>query len=140
MIYFATNGDDWLYCLAKENSECGSSRFPGRERFISNISKCDWAGVECSCEFIFSIQLGKRWLSVLAILVIGLIYIKVDANISGSIFISINQLATNLKVNLLLKKFLMDVDCSISIIQICQEIIYQGHCLNNSLARSLTML
>ena len=85
VLYFATNGDDWLYCSAKENSECGSSRFPGRERFLSNTSECDWAGVECSDEFIFSIQLGKRWLSVLVSLVIGLIYIKVDANISGFI-------------------------------------------------------
>lgn len=36
VIYFSTNGDDWLYCLEKENPEYGSSIFPVRERFLGN--------------------------------------------------------------------------------------------------------
>ena len=71
VLYFATNGDDWLYCSARENSECGTSRFPGKKRFLSNASECDWAGVECGFGGVSSIRLGKRWLSVLVSLVIG---------------------------------------------------------------------
>ena len=39
VLNFFPNGDDWLYCLARGNLECGTSRFTGRESFLSNSSE-----------------------------------------------------------------------------------------------------
>lgn len=51
VIYYATNGDDWLQCAQDGIDLCGfEDPFVGDSRFLSGVSECDWAGI--SCDFL----------------------------------------------------------------------------------------
>eukprot|EP00567_Pseudictyota_dubia_P017107 CAMPEP_0197437964 /NCGR_PEP_ID=MMETSP1175-20131217/5086_1 /TAXON_ID=1003142 /ORGANISM="Triceratium dubium, Strain CCMP147" /LENGTH=1104 /DNA_ID=CAMNT_0042967607 /DNA_START=265 /DNA_END=3576 /DNA_ORIENTATION=+ len=53
VLYFSTNGDDWLRCSATEGSSCGTG-----SAFLSNVSVCDWYGVTCTSRgYITSVRL-----------------------------------------------------------------------------------
>lgn len=48
VFYFATDGDDWIYCSIRDDSPCedDSSRF---SRFLTpTVSVCQWYGIKCS--------------------------------------------------------------------------------------------
>jgi hypothetical protein len=48
VIYFATNGDDWLQCSADGTDLCGfEDPFVGDSRFLSADNECSWAGIAC---------------------------------------------------------------------------------------------
>jgi hypothetical protein len=48
VIYFATNGDDWLQCSADGTDLCGfEDPFVGDSRFLSADNECSWAGITC---------------------------------------------------------------------------------------------
>lgn len=48
VIYFATNGDNWLQCSATGLDPCGfEDPFVGDSRFLSAENECDWAGISC---------------------------------------------------------------------------------------------
>jgi hypothetical protein len=53
VIYFATNGDDWLQCSANPmaTDACGSEDpFIGASRFLSGENECEWAGISCDLQ------------------------------------------------------------------------------------------
>ena len=53
VIYYSTNGDDWFECSANPNASdpCGTVRpFRGKDRFLSSVSECDWAGITCNTQ------------------------------------------------------------------------------------------
>ena len=50
VMYFATNGDDWLQCSANPMAldSCGfEDPFVGDKRFLSAVNECEWAGITC---------------------------------------------------------------------------------------------
>ena len=48
VIYFATNGDEWLQCSANGLDPCGfEDPFVGDSRFLSAVNECNWAGIAC---------------------------------------------------------------------------------------------
>ena len=61
VMYYATNGDEWFQCSANPNSTdlCGiQSPFEGEERFLSNNSECEWAGITCIDGCVTEIEYG----------------------------------------------------------------------------------
>jgi len=62
VLYFATDGPNWLYCSKNESSLCGSGRFLGKEPFLSNTPVCDWAGITCEDHNYMSIMLDYNGL------------------------------------------------------------------------------
>ncbi|OEU12166.1 L domain-like protein [Fragilariopsis cylindrus CCMP1102] len=51
VFYYATNGDDWLQCSLDGSDKCGSNPpFNSKQRFLSDISECDWAGITCNMD------------------------------------------------------------------------------------------
>lgn len=50
VIYFSTNGDQWVQCSANPaaTDDCGNVLpFLGGTRFLSAGTECDWAGISC---------------------------------------------------------------------------------------------
>jgi hypothetical protein len=51
VFYYATNGDEWLQCSVDGSDECGSNLpFKSKQRFLSDFSECDWAGITCNTD------------------------------------------------------------------------------------------
>jgi hypothetical protein len=62
VMYFSTNGDQWFQCSADPdaNDACGAeSPFEGKQRFLSNIQECEWAGISCINDCVTEIEYGR---------------------------------------------------------------------------------
>lgn len=55
VLYFATNGDEWISCY-RNDSSCES-----KQRYLSE-NECDWFGSYCNNEMIVSISIGKIYI------------------------------------------------------------------------------
>jgi hypothetical protein len=62
VIYFATNGEDWLQCSNNPlaTDACGTvPPFIGDTRFLSANNECTWAGIVCDVELcVTEIEFG----------------------------------------------------------------------------------
>lgn len=61
VIYFATNGNDWLQCSRDGLDLCGfEDPFVGDSRFLSADHECGWAGISCdSQQCVNEIEFGE---------------------------------------------------------------------------------
>lgn len=62
VIYFSTNGDAWFRCSGNQAAQdlCGFEEpFPGRQRFLSAVNECEWAGISCIDGCVTEIEFGK---------------------------------------------------------------------------------
>lgn len=51
VIYFSTNGGNWIRCAAFGGDDCGNERlFLGKRRFLSDANECQWAGISCNVD------------------------------------------------------------------------------------------
>ena len=49
VFYFATRGETWTKCSAAKSDPCGEeSPFNKKQRFLSDFSECEWAGITCN--------------------------------------------------------------------------------------------
>jgi hypothetical protein len=61
VMYYSTNGDAWFQCSANPNAVdlCGiQSPFEGEERFLSPVSECEWAGIQCIDGCVTEVEYG----------------------------------------------------------------------------------
>ena len=54
LLYFATNGDEWIKCDRKGNANCNG------QQFLSGSHECSWGGITCdSVDRVQKINIGK---------------------------------------------------------------------------------
>jgi hypothetical protein len=63
VVYFSTGGDDWFQCSSTyENNptdNCGADApFENDQRFLSNATECNWAGIACNATCVTEIVFG----------------------------------------------------------------------------------
>lgn len=61
VMYFSTGGPDWFQCSGDEAATdiCGAEDpFVGKQRFLSGVSECDWAGISCITGCVSEVEFG----------------------------------------------------------------------------------
>ena len=67
VMYYSTNGDDWIQCSANGIDPCGTLEpFEGQTRFLSDNNECTWAGISCNVDAcVTEIEFGTCYCIVL---------------------------------------------------------------------------
>jgi hypothetical protein len=62
-FYFSTHGEEWFQCRSLDDGptdQCGlESPFVGKDRFLSEVNECVWAGITCDMDLcVTEIEFG----------------------------------------------------------------------------------